>query len=90
MFFAGGLCFLLLGKLKNHGISPAGKAFLGSAIITGVELAAGLLVNRDFSVWDYRGMPMSFLGQICLPFSLLWMPLSLLAMWLYRQVERKL
>ncbi len=87
MLFAGGLCFLLLGKLKNRPISRAGKACFGSAIITGVELATGLLVNRDYSVWDYRGMPLSFLGQICLPFSVLWMPLSLLAMWLYRQIE---
>ena len=53
-----------------------------------VELAAGLLVNRSFRVWDYRQMPMNFLGQICLPFSLLWIPVSFGAMLLYRYLER--
>lgn len=90
MFFAGGLCFVLLGRLSNRHLSPTVKAVLGSGLITGVELLTGLLVNRDFAVWDYRDMPLSFMGQICLPFSILWMPLSLFGMWLYRRIERKL
>ena len=90
MFFAGGVCFLLLGRLGCRNFSPVTKALLGAAIITGVELLAGLMVNRDFAVWDYRDMPLSFLGQICLPFSLLWIPVSLMAMGLYRLIEEKL
>ena len=46
--------------------------------------------NRDHAVWDYRGMPANFLGQICLPFSLLWIPLSLGAMALYELLDRQL
>ena len=61
---------------------------MGAVVITSVELAAGLLANRDYSVWDYRAMPMNFYGQVCLPFSLLWIPLSLLAMVLYRVLAR--
>mgnify|MGYP007039094459 CR=1 FL=1 len=34
-------------------------------IITTVELAAGLIFNRDYAVWDYRGIPGNFCGQIC-------------------------
>ncbi len=90
MFFAGGICFLLLGQLSGRRLPPAAKALLGSAMITGVELSIGLLVNRDFSVWDYRTMPHSFMGQICLPFSLLWIPLSLLGIGLYRSIEKRL
>ena len=88
MFFAGGACFLLLGQLQKTKLSPAITCLLGACVITAVELAAGLLVNRSFRVWDYRQMPMNFLGQICLPFSLLWIPVSFGAMLLYRYLER--
>jgi len=88
MFAAGGLCFLLLGRLTHTKLSPAARCLLGAGIITAVELFTGLLVNRDYHVWDYRAMPLNFAGQICLPFSLLWIPLSLGAMSLYRQAER--
>ena len=87
MFAAGGLCFLLLGKLERLRLPVPVKALLGVAAITGVELAAGLLVNRDYSVWDYRGQRGNFLGQICPAFMFLWLPLSLIGMVLYRWAE---
>ena len=90
MFLAGGTCFLLLGKLSAMRLNTVIKSFFGAAVITGVELTAGLLINRDFTVWDYRQMPFSFLGQICLPFSLLWIPVGLCGMILYRTLERKM
>lgn len=90
MFLAGGVCFLLLGRLqarfpKWH---PLVKGLAGALLITAVELAAGLIFNRGYQVWDYRRMPLQFLGQVCLPFSLLWIPISLFAMGLYRQTVR--
>ena len=89
MFAAGGLCFLLLGRLQRRPVSPAAKCVAGAGIITAVELAVGLAVNRQYQVWDYRQMPLNFLGQICLPFSLLWMPVSFGAMLLYRFLEQR-
>ena len=89
MFAAGGVCFLLLGRLQRTRLSPELGCILGAGIITGVELLTGLLVNRTYRVWDYRQMPLNFLGQICLPFSLLWVPVSLGAMALYRLLEGK-
>ena len=86
MFAAGGLCFLLLGRMRN----TPGRLILGPAVITAVELATGLLVNRDYAVWDYRGVPGNFLGQICPIYTLLWLPLSLAAMALYPRAERLL
>ena len=53
-------------------------------------LAAGMIVNRSYAVWDYRHLPLNFHGQICLPFFLLWIPLSLLGMGLYRLTNRSL
>ena len=89
MFAAGGLCFLLLGRLQRRPASPAAKCIAGAGIITAVELAVGLAVNRQYQVWDYRQMPLNFLGQICLPFSLLWMPVSFGAMLLHRFLEQR-
>ena len=85
MFCAGGICFLLIGHLGE--VEPKlplwARAVAGSGIVTMVELAAGMIVNRGYAVWDYRALPFNFMGQICLRFSLLWIPVSLLAIWLY-------
>ncbi len=90
MFGAGGLCFLLIGRLRNLRLPKPAKAGAGAGIITLVELGTGLLVNRDFQVWDYRGQPGNFLGQICPMFMALWIPVSMLAMGLYGWVDRHL
>ena len=91
MFLAGGTCFLLLGKLDR--LRPRLPLWIrglaGAGIITMVELLTGLLVNRDYRVWDYRHLPANFYGQICLQFSLLWIPVSLGAMALYRRLTEK-
>ena len=63
---------------------------LGAGMVTALELLAGLLVNREFAVWDYRNLPYNFHGQICLNYSLLWMPLTLFGMWLNDAASRRL
>ena len=89
MFLLGGGCFLMLGRLRRLRLPLPVKLLLGSAGITAGELATGLLVNRNFAVWDYRPQPLNFLGQICLGFSLLWIPVSLLGMWIYGAMEKR-
>ena len=90
MFAAGGTCFLLIGHL-NH-VRPRLplplRTLAGAGIITMVELAAGLLVNRNFAVWDYRDQTGNFLGQICPLFTVLWIPVSLLALSLHGVLSR--
>ena len=89
MFLAGGCCFLLLGVLDRARRLPLPlRAAAGAGIITAVELTVGLLVNRDYTVWDYRDLPLNFLGQICAAYSLLWIPVSLGGMGLYRLLDR--
>ncbi len=92
MFLAGGSCFLLLGKLNalRPKLSLPLRGLVGAGIITSVELLAGLIFNRDYYVWDYRHLPLNFKGQICLLFSLLWIPLSLLGMGLYSWLSRRI
>ena len=85
MFVAGGVCFLLIGHLGEMAqpLPITWRMLIGAGIITTVELAAGLLVNRGYEVWNYSAMPGNFLGQICLPFTLLWIPVSLAAILAY-------
>ena len=92
MFLAGGLCFLLLGKLEftQPRLPLPLRGLAGAGIITMVELLAGLLFNQSYRVWDYRYLPLNFHGQICLRFFLLWIPISLGAMWLYRKLQTHL
>jgi len=92
MFVLGGVCFLLLGHLEEvePKLSFPGRLAAGCAICTFGELLFGLLFNRDYGIWDYRQMPGNWGGQICPAFTLLWIPVSALAMWLYRFCSRAL
>lgn len=87
MFGAGGLCFLLIGQLKKLHIPRPARVGCGTGIITAVELVTGLLVNREYQVWDYRAQPGNFLGQICPMFVALWVPVTMMAMGLYNRVD---
>ena len=92
MFILGGLCFLFIGKLSSWlaNLPLAVQLLLFSAMITFLELLTGLAVNGSYGVWDYRSVPYNFLGQICLPFTLLWIPVSFGARELYRLTDRRM
>lgn len=82
MALAGGVCLLLINavcceKMKRRSL-PA-RCAIGSLIITVVEFLFGLLVNRvlHLHVWDYSALPLNIMGQICLPFSLIWFVLTI-------------
>lgn len=82
MISAGGICFVLFSKigekLQNTGLFF--KAFIGSAVITFIELIFGLFFNVILkkNVWDYSKMPFNFFGQICALYSFFWFILSLI------------
>lgn len=79
MFLLGGLCFYLVGGLDKRIRMPVlAQMLLGALIVTFFEFWTGILVNRvmHLNVWDYSHVPMNFMGQICVPFTLLWFPLS--------------
>lgn len=84
MAVLGGALFVILGAFNEcipWDMPLAVQAVLGAVTVTGAELATGCIVNRwlGWNVWDYSAMPYNFLGQICLPFFLLWIPLSAVA-----------
>ena len=84
MFFVGGLCFVLIGKINEY-ISWETPVYiqsiLGSIIITTIEFISGCILNiwLRLDVWDYSNIPFNLLGQICLPFSILWVFISFAA-----------
>lgn len=85
MAIAGGVCLYLINKVcceKMRKKSISVRCFAGSAIITSVELATGVIINdwMGCNVWDYSDLPLNIGGQVCLPYSLLWFGLSLPAM----------
>ena len=92
MFLLGGACFLLIGTLsrKLRRLTLSMQLLLSAGVVTFLELLTGLLVNRSYQVWDYRKMPCNYRGQICLCYSILWIPVSLLAILLYNAADRTL
>ncbi len=84
MFFLGGLCFVLLGSINEliPWCMPIWQqALIGAAIITGLEFLTGCIFNLclGWNVWDYSGLPGNVLGQICLPYALLWVLVAMVA-----------
>ena len=89
MALAGGLSLTLIniiccGKMQKR--SLAAKCAAGSLIITCVEFSVGVWVNLllHLNVWDYSSLPLDLLGQVCLPFSLIWCVLTLPAIGICR------
>lgn len=94
----GGLCFIAVG-LINEFLSwdtPLWiQGIVGSGIITILEFISGCILNiwLGLGIWDYSQMPFNVCGQICLPFSIAWVVLSLFAIilddwlryWLFKE-----
>ena len=83
MFLLGGTCFVLIGYMDRvkKPLSFTAQMFFGAAVITAMELLTGLIVNcyLGWNIWDYSGQPGQFLGQICIVYILLWIPVSAIA-----------
>lgn len=82
MILLGGLCGLLIGSINNlfhWEMSLAKQGVIGACMVTVLEFITGYIVNiwLGWNVWDYSNMPLNILGQVCLPFSLLWILLSI-------------
>ncbi|MBE5956355.1 MAG: hypothetical protein E7253_07875 [Lachnospiraceae bacterium] len=84
MVVVGGVCFLICGAINeifDYDMSLLKQGMICAALVTGVELIAGIIINlwMGLNVWDYSNMPLNLFGQICLPFSLLWVGLGIVA-----------
>jgi uncharacterized membrane protein len=94
MFFVGGLCGVLIGLINDN--TPDMPLFyqciLGTTIVTLIEFISGCYLNiyLGLGVWDYSHVPFNFLGQVCLPFSIIWMLLSIPVIYLDDYLKNKL
>lgn len=94
MLGAGGICFVAFGRISEK-FKKAGlfiKSLIGSGFVTGIEFLFGVIFNIILkkNVWDYSKMPMNLGGQICMPYSCLWVLLSLVAIPFAGRINRRL
>lgn len=93
MALGGAVCFFLIYRINEHlrFLSLPLRALLGAASITATEFLIGCICNLwlGWKIWDYSGLPYHILGQICLPFSLLWFLLCFPVCGLCRLIRRK-
>ena len=100
MFILGGICFIALGSINNilEWETPLiTQALIGGVIITALEYITGYIVNikLQWDVWDYSDTLFNIQGQICLPFFIVWVLISVVGIivddylryWLFK--ERK-
>ena len=73
-----GVCIGLINEVLSMDTPIWLQAIIGSCIVTTGEFISGCIFNLwlGHGIWDYSNMPFNILGQICLPFSLLWVLLS--------------
>lgn len=81
MFILGGLCFVLLGLINEKytwDVPLPIQMLVGAFIITLMEFIAGCILNLwlGLDVWNYYDMPFNIMGQVCLPYMILWFLLS--------------
>lgn len=84
MIIVGGICFLICGglnELLTFEMSLLKQGIICSCMVTVVEFIAGCILNLwlGLEIWDYSNLPLNLFGQICLPFSLLWIVVSMIA-----------
>lgn len=98
MYLLGGFCFLCIGLINEFftwEIKIWKQAICGTVLITVLEFLSGCIINiwLDWNVWDYSNIPFNILGQICLPYIILWIPLTIIAIvlddylryWLFKE-----
>ena len=84
MFFVGGICFILIGLINevlSYDTPLWIQSLISGLIVTTVELFSGCIINLWFKldVWNYSDLPFNIFGQVCLPFTLIWCLIGLIA-----------
>ena len=84
MGLCGGLALMIMDKINDYiswDVDIIIQGSIGSIIITFFELIIGeISLHTDFLpiMWDYSNVLLNFDGVICLPFSLIWIGLSII------------
>jgi len=86
MFLLGGILALFI-DLENEYIpwnmSLIQQGCLGALAITILEFIFGIILNiwLDLGIWNYSHLPLNIMGQVCLPFTIIWFFLALV--WIF-------
>lgn len=83
MGILGGIILLLVDSINNKlswNIDLIWQGIIGSFAITTCELVLGeiLKILNISSMWDYSNMPFNYDGVICVPFSIIWIFISII------------
>jgi len=84
MAVLGGICFVLIGGINEFfpwEMPLALQGVIGAAMVTVLEFYAGVVLNLwlGLGIWDDSGLPLNRFGQICVMYSILWIPLAVVA-----------
>ncbi len=84
MGVCGGLAILLIDQINNKiswDVDILLQGTIGSIIITFFEYVIGSLFLKGYLpvMWDYSNLWLNYKGIICVPFSLAWIGLSIVA-----------
>lgn len=93
MFVVGGICFRAIGMVRVFlsQLNVLWQCLICGTLITAVEFFSGCFINLRLHlfVWDYSALPMNLLGQICLPFTMIWSALSFFGLQADRILNKK-
>eukprot|EP01130_Rhizamoeba_saxonica_P013002 TRINITY_DN5521_c0_g1_i1.p1 TRINITY_DN5521_c0_g1~~TRINITY_DN5521_c0_g1_i1.p1 ORF type:complete len:241 (-),score=15.67 TRINITY_DN5521_c0_g1_i1:67-789(-) len=94
VFFVAGLLGLLLSLINElfffrKYIPAFFRWIVGTAIMTIVELGAGLILNvgLGLEIWNYDHLPYNFMGQIALEYVIIWSIIVPAVYWLNDMVR---
>lgn len=77
MILCGGMATLLCGGLNQtfKKMSVFTQMIISAVIVSELEFITGYIFNihLNCNVWDYSDLPFNLMGQICFPYSVLWM-----------------
>lgn len=87
----GVIPMIVLNNYYSYELDFAVQMGICSLFATGIEWITGLLVNTDYSIWDYRNMPFASPdGMVCVPYMILWGLLAALIIPLMDYIDWKL
>lgn len=102
MFILGGLCFLAIGAINEYFSWETPfvlQTIIGAGIVLVLEFIFGCVLNLwlGLAIWDYSNVPFNILGQVCLPFAIMWLFLSAIAIvlddylryWIFKEEKPK-
>lgn len=98
MYIVAAILFIMIGLINEYlswDMKMWKQMLIGTFMATIIEFIAGIIINvkLGWNVWDYSNLPLNIMGQICLPFSIVWFFISLIAIiaddylryWLFKE-----